>query len=81
MSLLFLTGLVLSAAIGLSLGLIGGGGSILTVPILVYFLGIDAHAAVGMSLAVVGVTSAFGAYLHHRRGNLSPSSGLLFGIL
>ncbi|MBK7709426.1 MAG: sulfite exporter TauE/SafE family protein [Acidobacteria bacterium] len=80
MSLLFLTGLVLSAAIGLSLGLIGGGGSILTVPILVYFLGIDAHEAVGMSLAVVGATSAFGAYLHHRRGNLVPSSGLLFGI-
>ncbi len=80
MSLLFIIGLVLSAAIGLSLGLIGGGGSILTVPILVYFLGIDAHEAVGMSLAVVGATSAFGAYLHHRRDNLSLSTGLLFGF-
>lgn len=77
--MLFLTGLVLSAAIGLSLGLIGGGGSILTVPILVYFLGIGPHEAVGMSLAVVGATSAFGAYLHHRRDNVDRSSGLLFG--
>lgn len=77
--MLFLTGLVLSAAIGLSLGLIGGGGSILTVPILVYFLGVGPHEAVGMSLAVVGATSAFGAYLHHRRDNVDRSSGLLFG--
>ena len=44
--------LVLSAGIGLSLGLIGGGGSIITVPVLVYVLGVDAHQAVAMSLAV-----------------------------
>ena len=49
MSVPFLIGLVLSAAIGPSLGLIGGGGSILTVPILVYFLGVSPHDAVGMS--------------------------------
>ena len=80
MSLVFLIGLILSAAIGLSLGLIGGGGSILTVPILVYFLGVDTHEAVGMSLAVVGATSLFGSYLHYRRDNVNFSSGLLFGI-
>ena len=79
MSPIFITGLVLSAAIGISLGLIGGGGSILTVPILVYFLGVDPHAAVGMSLAVVGSTSLFGSYLHFRRGNVDVPSGLLFG--
>jgi hypothetical protein len=79
MSFIFLTGLVLSALIGLSLGLIGGGGSILTVPILVYFLEVEAYEAVGMSLAVVGATSAFGAFLHRRRGNLDIPTGLLFG--
>lgn len=80
MSIAFLIGLILSAGIGLSLGLIGGGGSILTVPILVYFLGVDTHEAVGMSLAVVGATSLFGSYLHYQRGNVNFSSGLLFGI-
>lgn len=80
MSLSFAIGLILSGAIGLSLGLIGGGGSILTVPILVYFFGVDAHEAVGMSLAVVGITSFFGSFLHYKRDNLEIYSGLLFGI-
>ncbi len=80
MSPLFILGLVLSAAIGLSLGLIGGGGSILTVPILVYLLGVAPHEAVGMSLAVVGATSLVGSYFHWRRGNVIFSSGLMFGI-
>jgi uncharacterized membrane protein YfcA len=79
-SLVFWVGLILSAAIGLSLGLIGGGGSILTVPILVYFLGVETHEAVGMSLAVVGATSLFGSFLHYRRDNVDFSSGLLFGV-
>ncbi len=77
---MYLFGLILSAAIGLSLGLIGGGGSILTVPILVYFLGVEAHEAVGMSLAVVGATSLFGAYLHYKRGFVDFSSATLFGL-
>ncbi len=80
MSALFIIGLILSAVIGLSLGLIGGGGSILTVPILVYLLGVDPHEAVGMSLAVVGATSILGAYLHWRRDNVDLFSGLLFGV-
>ena len=77
---IFIIGLVLSAAIGLSLGLIGGGGSILTVPILVYFLGVAPHEAVGMSLAVVGATSLLGTYLHWRAGSVDFSGGLLFGL-
>lgn len=79
MTPVFITGLVLSAAIGLSLGSIGGGGSILTVPILVYLLDVPPHEAVAMSLAVVGATSLFGSYLHYRADNVSFSSGLLFG--
>ncbi|MFZ1700764.1 MAG: sulfite exporter TauE/SafE family protein [Pyrinomonadaceae bacterium] len=80
MTVLFLIGLILSAVIGLSLGLIGGGGSILTVPILVYLLGIDPHEAVAMSLAVVGATSVLGSFLHWRRDNVDLSTGALFGI-
>ena len=72
-------GLILSGLIGLSLGLIGGGGSIITVPVLVYLLGVEPHDAVGMSLAVVGATSLVGSFLHHRRGNLQPYTGMLFG--
>jgi len=80
MSALFIIGLVLSAVIGLSLGLIGGGGSILTVPILVYLLGVGPHEAVPMSLAVVGATSILGSYMHWRRDNVDISTGLLFGV-
>lgn len=79
MSAIFVTGLILSGAVGVSLGLIGGGGSILTVPILVYFLGVAPHEAVAMSLAVVGATSLFGMALHYRHGNVSFSSGIVFG--
>ena len=71
-------GLLLSSAIGVSLGLIGGGGSIITVPVLVYVLGVDAHEAVAMSLAVVGATSIVGAWLHSRRGVVRVRTGLLF---
>lgn len=79
MSSLFILGLVLSALIGLSLGLIGGGGSILTVPILVYLLGVGPHEAVTMSLAVVGATSLFGSFLHYRKDNLDIRGGAVFG--
>ena len=72
-------GLLLSAAIGLSLGLIGGGGSIITVPVLVYVIGVEPHEAVAMSLGVVGVTSAIGAALHHRRGSVRLKTGATFG--
>ncbi len=75
-----LLGLALSAGIGVSLGLIGGGGSIITVPVLVYVLGVDAHEAIGMSLAVVGVTSLVGAALHRRRGAVRARTGALFGV-
>jgi uncharacterized membrane protein YfcA len=77
---MFYTGLILSAVIGLSLGLIGGGGSILTVPILVYFLGVEPREAVAMSLAVVGATSLVGVFLHGARGNVNFSSAALFGF-
>jgi uncharacterized membrane protein YfcA len=78
-SLQFIIGLILSAAIGFSLGLIGGGGSIITVPVLVYVLGVEAHDAISMSLAVVGATSLVGASLHYRNGCVELKTGLIFG--
>src|SRR5438094_313171 len=56
-------GFALAALIGLSLGLLGGGGSILTVPVFVYVLGFAAKPAIAMSLPVVGTTSLVGASL------------------
>jgi uncharacterized membrane protein YfcA len=75
-----ITGLLLSGAIGLSLGLIGGGGSIITVPVLVYVMRVEPHESVGMSLAVVGATSLIGAALHYRRRTVELKMGTLFGL-
>ena len=62
----------------MSLGLIGGGGSILTVPILVYVLGYPMKSAVPMSLGVVGITSAVGALRHVRTGAVRLPAALAF---
>ena len=79
MSLSFVIGLLLSVLIGLSLGMIGGGGSIITVPVLVYVLGVEAHQAISMSLAVVGATSIIGTSLHHQHKTVIWKIGFLFG--
>lgn len=76
-----LLGLALAALIGLSLGMLGGGGSILTVPIFVYVLGFGAKEAIAMSLAVVGATSLFGAASHWRAGNVNLRVALIFGVV
>jgi uncharacterized protein len=65
---------------GLSLGLIGGGGSILTVPILVYLFNIDAVLATAYSLFIVGFTSLIGSFSHMRFGNIHWRTALVFGI-
>lgn len=71
-------GFGLALVIGLSLGLLGGGGSILTVPVLVYVLHYTMQQAAPMSLMVVGVTSAVGAVNHHRAGNISWTTAVAF---
>ena len=71
--------LLLSVLIGVSLGVLGGGGSILTVPILVYVAGMDAKEAIAASLFVVGVTSAAGAVSHARGSRVRWRTGLIFG--
>lgn len=64
---------------GLSLGLLGGGGSILTVPILVYLFGQDPVTATGLSLFIVGTTSAAGIFSHHKQGNIEWRTASVFG--
>ena len=76
-----LLGLALASLVGLSLGLLGGGGSILTVPILVYALGFEAKQAIAMSLAIVGATSLFGALGHWRAGNVNLRVAAIFGAV
>lgn len=74
-------GYVLALAIGLSLGILGGGGSILTVPIFVYVMGYTAKQSIAMSLVVVGATSLVGAIRHWRAGNFDIRAALVFGSL
>lgn len=73
-------GYAASVLMGLSLGLIGGGGSILTVPILVYLFGVDPVLATAYSLFVVGLTSLVGSYSHFRAGNVQLKTALIFGL-
>ncbi|ULE33412.1 sulfite exporter TauE/SafE family protein [Mycobacterium sp. IDR2000157661] len=70
----------LAVLVGVSLGLLGGGGSILTVPLLAYVAGLDAKQAIATSLLVVGVTSAIGAVSHARAGHVQWRTGLVFGV-
>ena len=78
---MLILGYFLAALIGLSLGLMGGGGSILTVPIFVYVLAFDPKQAIVMSLPVVGVTSLAGAITHWRAGNVNLRTAGLFGVV
>jgi uncharacterized membrane protein YfcA len=66
--------------IGLSLGALGSGGSIVTLPVLVYVAHVDPKSAVGMSMAIVGATSLVAASLYWRRGSFHKKAALLLGI-
>lgn len=74
-----LTVAVLFLVVGVSMGLLGGGGSILTVPILVYAFGLDAKAAIATSLLVVGVSSAFALVPYLHRELVDARIALIFG--
>jgi uncharacterized membrane protein YfcA len=69
-----------SIIIGISLGLIGGGGSILTIPILVYLFKVNPEQATSYSLFIVGITAMSGSYSHYKMGNLKLKSALYFAI-
>jgi len=70
---------VFAALIGLSLGLLGGGGSILTVPVFTYLLGYEPKQAIAMSLPVVGAAAASGALFALARGTLPLGPALVMG--
>jgi uncharacterized membrane protein YfcA len=67
--------------IGLTMGALGGGGSILTVPALVYLLGQNTQAATTGSLLIVGITALAAMAAHHRAGRVRVSQGVVFGVL
>jgi uncharacterized membrane protein YfcA len=72
-------GFLFALLIGVSLGLLGGGGSILTVPILRYVLGMEGHSAIATSLLVVGTTSLAALFAHARKGCVQWRTGFVFG--
>ena len=72
--------LALATAIGLSLGLLGSGGSIITLPVLVYVMGVPPRNAIAMSLVIVGTVSLFGALLHLRQQRFHLRAVLFLGL-
>ena len=75
-----LLSLFFGGLIGLLLGLFGGGGSMLTIPVLVYILGQSIHSAIGTSLAIVGSSALLGAFIHSRKGEVRLKSGVFLGL-
>lgn len=75
-----ITGYLSSIAIGISLGLIGGGGSILTLPVLVYLFRVDAVLATAYSLFIVGATSIVGSVSYFKKGFVNIPTAIVFGI-
>lgn len=80
MGTLTILALFLAVAVGVSLGLLGSGGSIVMLPVLVYVSGIPAQESVVMSLAIVGGTSLVGAFLRFRQGNYHLKATILFAV-
>lgn len=74
------TGYFASILIGISLGLIGGGGSILTVPVLVYLFALDTVLATTYSLFVVGSTSLVGSFSYLKKGLIDLKTAIYFGL-
>lgn len=72
-------GHLLAACIGVSLGLIGGGGSVLALPILVYVMGVPPKSAIAMTLVIVGTVSLLGVIPHWRAKNVNLKTSLIFG--
>ena len=73
-------GYLMAIAIGVSLGLIGGGGSILAVPVLAYLFGMDEKVATAYSLFIVGTAALVGALRQHRNGNVDWRTAVVFGL-
>ncbi len=77
---MIIIGFLAAVLMGMVLGTIGGGGSILTVPILVYLLNVEPSTATGYSLLIVGFTAAFGAVSYYRQGLIEMKAAITFAI-
>ncbi|MBW4642114.1 MAG: sulfite exporter TauE/SafE family protein [Goleter apudmare HA4340-LM2] len=77
--MIWIVGYLLAIGIGISLGLLGGGGSVLALPVLVYVMGVAPKPAIAMTLIIVGTVSLLGVIPHARRGNLHLKTALIFG--
>ncbi|MDZ4070607.1 MAG: sulfite exporter TauE/SafE family protein [Sediminibacterium sp.] len=75
-----MAGYIASLVIGISLGLIGGGGSILTVPVLVYLFGVEPVLATAYSLFIVGASSLVGAIPKYKQGLVNIKTAIIFGV-
>ena len=75
-----IVGYIASIFMGLSLGMIGGGGSILTVPILVYMFGINPITATAYSLFIVGLTALVGGVTYLKKGEVDLKTGFIFAV-
>lgn len=73
-------GIIGALLVGITLGLLGAGGSILTVPVLYYLCGVDAELSTAYSLFIVGITALTGAIPNMRRGNISYKTAIVFAI-
>lgn len=79
MEITLIVALVLAVFVGISLGLLGGGGAILTVPILTYIVGMEPREAIASSLFIVGVTSIVGVWRHAAARRVRWKTGITFG--
>ena len=75
-----IAGWIMALVIGLTLGLLGGGGSILTVPVLVYMLGINPTVSTGYSLFIVGLSAFVGAISYYRKDLIDLKTAVVFGL-
>jgi hypothetical protein len=75
-----IVGYIASLVIGISLGIIGGGGSILTVPVLVYLFRVQPVIATAYSLFIVGSTSFIGSFPKYKGGEINLKTAIIFGI-
>ena len=80
MGVLELSGYIAAFMMGATLGTIGGGGSILTVPILVYLMGVAPVTATGYSLLIVGSAAAFGAFRYYHKGLVDIKASIIFAL-
>lgn len=75
-----IVGYIASILVGVLLGLIGGGGSILTVPVLVYLFAVTPVTATAYSLFIVGISSVVGSFAYFKKGLVNMRTAIIFGI-